>query len=123
LSLQAVKCVPNGHEFEVAVRINVLGSPREPADIVDTKAPRFRSTEFDGFWFLIDGPDLGEVRGEVEGDLAGAARKIEQLAHTGRPRSHVQVVEQWSGIGKSELVVETRGSSVEIDTERGLARH
>ena len=72
--------VPDRDEVERAVRVDVLGAPHDPTDVVDATRPRFCASELDGLRFLIDGPDLHEVRRETEGDLAGPAREIQQSA-------------------------------------------
>ena len=86
--------VPDGDELERAVRVDVFGPPHDPPDVVDAARPRLRASELDGLRFLIDGPDLGEVRRETEGDLTGTAREIQQPARARDLRSHEQIVEE-----------------------------
>src|ERR1700716_2345294 len=101
-----MKRVPDGDELEVVVGVDVLRTSRDPANVVDTAPSGFRTSEFDRLGFLIDSPDLDEVRREAEGDLPGSAREVQQPARARRPRVREQVVEQRLGIGESELVVE-----------------
>ena len=58
------------------------------------RARCLRASELDGLRFLVDGPDLREVRRETEGDLTGTAREIQQPARARDLRSHEQIVEE-----------------------------
>jgi hypothetical protein len=71
-----------------------FGCGGHPPDLGDAETLRIAPAELDRLRFLVDGPDLGDVRRQRESNLAGAAGEVEQSAAAAERHLRSQIVEQ-----------------------------
>ena len=120
ITVEPVERVTDGDEVEGTLERHLLGRRRDPSDVRDAERLGLPLGELDRLRFLVNRPDLGDIPGQRERDLAGATGKIEQPVCPAKGDAGAQMLEQDRWVRRPEPVVVLPRALEEILAEPGL---
>ncbi len=105
VAIESMERVPDRDEVEGLVERHGLGCRGSRMHVRDSETLRLVRGERDHLRFLVDGPDLRDVRRQRERDLTRATGQVEQPARRAERDAGAEIVEQVRRVGRPESVV------------------
>ena len=112
--VEPVKGVADGDEVDLALEGRVLDRCGHPLEVGETERIGPAPSDLDHRRLLVDGPDPAGPGGQRHRDLAGAAGEVDDPGAVAEAGPGPQVVEQGRRIRRSEAVIGSGRSPVEV---------